>query len=366
VCSREFERAGWLKRNTMLRKIKYSKVAVVVFLTGLIWIWADLALDKTLSVSNLSIGVAKSTDSKLWVVFCEPNAPVENYKPLVSIENMELRGPQSKISEVSRKIEDNLLSFEFLLNVAEEKMDKPGDHSLQLLQFLQKDKTIKSLGLKVESCKPEEIPVKVVGLVEKTLALQCINEAGSILQAQSVEPTTVNMFVPGDWGRDKLTARIDMTRSEIEQARKAPIGKTPYVELAPGQTRRATTVVTVKMPPEEDPRSIYTITTPKLGITMSTTLLGNYSVEVERLADVVGAIQIKATPEARRAYEEMRYHVILEIDDKDAQSEGTIGRELICNFPPEFSGTGKIILGPDQPRVTARFKLTRLPSAEAP
>jgi len=350
----------------MLRKIKYSKVAVVVFLTGLIWIWADLALDKTYTVSNVTLGVAKSTDSKLWVVFCEPNAPLENYRPLVSIESMELRGPQSKISEVSRKIEDNLLSFEFLLNVAEEKMDKPGNHSLQVLQFLQKDKTIKDLGLKVESCKPEEISVKVIGLVEKALALQCVNETGNNIRSESIEPATVNMFVPGDWERDKLTAKIDMTRSEIEQARRAPIGKTPYVELAPGQTRNSGTVVMVKMPPEEDPRSIYTITTPKLGIAMSTTLLGNYSVEVENLAEVVGAIRIKAIPEARRVYGEMRYHVILEIDDEDAKATGTIRRELIYNFPPQFSGTGEIILDPDQPRVTARFKLTRLPSAETP
>jgi len=350
----------------MLRKIKYSKVAVVVFLTGLIWIWADLALDKTYSVSNVTMGVAKSTDSKLWVVFCEPNAPIENYKPLVTIEKMELRGPQSKISEVSRKVEDNQLSFEFLLNVAEEKMDKPGDHSLQLLPFLQKDKTIKSFGLKVESCKPEEIPVKVIGLVEKTLALQCFNETGNSIKYESVEPATVNMFVPPDWERDKLTAKIDMTRSEIEQARKAPIAKTPYVELAPGQTRFSGTVVMVKMPPEEDPRSAYTITTPKLGFIMSATLLGSYNVEVENLPEVVGAIRIKAIPEARRAYEEMRYHVLLEIDDKDAQATGTIPRELIYNFPPQFSGTGDIILDPDHPKVTARFKLIPLPSKEAP
>ncbi|MFH1716132.1 MAG: hypothetical protein ABIF19_02170 [Planctomycetota bacterium] len=350
----------------MLRKIKYSKVAVVVFLTGLIWIWADLAVVKTYPVSNVTLGVAKSTDPKFWVVFCEPNAPIDNYKPLATIEEIELRGPQSKIAEVSRKVEDNLLSFEFFLNLAEEKMDKPGDHSLPLLQFLQKDKTIKGFGLLVESCKPEDLPVKVIGLVEKALSLQCINEAGNILQAQSIEPTTVNMFVPGDWGRDKLTARIDLTRSEIEQARTKPVEKTPYIELAPGQTRQASTVVMVKMPPEEDPRTIYTITTPKLGIAMSTTLLGNYTVEVENLADVVRPISIKAIPEARRAYEEMRYHVILEIDDKDAQSAGTIPRELIYNFPPEFSGTGQIILDPDQPRVTARLKLTRLPSAEAP
>ncbi len=351
----------------MLRKIKYSKVAVVVFLTALIWIWADLALDKTYPVTSLTLGVAKSTDPKFWVVFCEPNAPVDNYKSSATIEQIVLRGPQSKIGEVSRKIEDNLLSFEFFLNIVEEKMDKPGDHSLPLLQFLQKDKTIKSLGLVVESCKPEDLSVKVIGLAEKTVALQCVNETGNNIKPESIEPATVNMFVPGDWERDKLTAKIDMTRNEIEQARKVPIGKIPYVDLAQGQRRNAGTVVMVKMPPEEDPRSIYTITTPKLGITMSTTLLGNYSVEVENLPEVVGAIRIKATPEARRVYGEMRYHVILEIDDEDTKSTGTIrGRELTYNFPPEFSGKGEIILAPDQPKVTARFKLTRLPSVEAP
>ncbi len=42
----------------MVRKIKYGKILVVVFITVVIWVWADLALDEKLTVSNVNITVA--------------------------------------------------------------------------------------------------------------------------------------------------------------------------------------------------------------------------------------------------------------------------------------------------------------------
>ena len=53
----------------MQTKIKYGKIAIVIFITVLIWVWADLALDKTLPVANIPVTVAKSTNPALWVSF---------------------------------------------------------------------------------------------------------------------------------------------------------------------------------------------------------------------------------------------------------------------------------------------------------
>ncbi|GAG58007.1 unnamed protein product, partial [marine sediment metagenome] len=116
---------------------------------------------------------------------------------------------------------------------------------------------------------------------------------------------------------------------QSEPARWAPIEKRPYVELAAGQRRDAATPVKIKLPLEEDRLSDYTITGATLGITLSQTLLGKYDVEVENLPDVIGGITIRATPEAKRAYEKMRYQVILEIDDEDAKSTEPPKRKLI-------------------------------------
>jgi hypothetical protein len=87
---------------------------------------------------------------------------------------------------------------------------------------------------------------------------------------------------------------------------------------------------------------------------------------VENLPEVIGGITIRATSEAKRAYEEMRYQVILEIYDEDAMSTEPLKRKLIYNFPAKYVRKGEIELkNPDQP-AEAKFKLIRLPSAVAP
>ena len=78
----------------MIRKPKYGKIAVVVFITILIWVWADLALDEKLPVSNATISVVKS-NPQLWVSF--------DVASFVAIEEMVLKGPLRKIAYIRRK-----------------------------------------------------------------------------------------------------------------------------------------------------------------------------------------------------------------------------------------------------------------------
>jgi hypothetical protein len=53
----------------MAKKIKYSKITIVIFLTVLIWVWADLALDETLPEKSAVVVVDESVDPKLWISF---------------------------------------------------------------------------------------------------------------------------------------------------------------------------------------------------------------------------------------------------------------------------------------------------------
>ena len=78
----------------------------------------------------------------------------------------------------------------------------------------------------------------------------------------------------------------------------------------------------------------------------------------------MGAISIVATASAKRAYEEMRYQVMLEIYDSDKDDKLTepLRRELIYNFPAEYVREGEIEL--KQQPVVARFKLISLLSIE--
>ena len=48
------------------RKVKFSKIALVVCMTALIWVWADLALDETPPARLADIVVDESMSERLW------------------------------------------------------------------------------------------------------------------------------------------------------------------------------------------------------------------------------------------------------------------------------------------------------------
>ncbi len=327
----------------MIRKIKFGKIAVAIFLTALIWIWADLALDETLADRPAVVVLDESSVPKLWVRFDQSS--------LTDIK-ITLSGPHAAITAENRRLREGQIR-RFVLDIVQEGLNKPGSYSLRLLPFLQKDKQIKQLGLKVGACEPEVLNVNVVELVKRTLTVECLDENGVSLKPESIEPSKIDMFVP----EDRRTAQVRLTRREIEQARLTSIEKRPYVMLTDDQVRDAATTVRIKMPPEADPLSEATIKAPRLGIAKSLNLEGRYRVEIKNMPEVIGAISIRATPAAKQTYENMRYQVILEIDDEDIKSaEGR--RELVYNFPEDFVNRDEIRL--NQPRVQASFIIVSL------
>ncbi len=341
--------------NMMLGKIKYGKITVVIFLTVLIWVWADLALDDDVTVPKATINAAFSKN--IWVSF--------NDKAKVSINNIELKGPTSKIAEVRRRLNDGTLVLDFLLNPEREGMTTTGLHSLKVLDFIKKSEKmkIKELsGLTVEACVPEIIDVNVVELVERALDIECFDENGAPLEVASIEPSSkVDMFVPAD---SRLKARVELTPRDIEQARHSVVKKTPFVVLAEDQTRQASAPVEIKMPPEADSLSEYPIQEAKLGFTLSANLQGKYKVDVN-YNEVVRPFTILATEEAKLAYESQPFQMTLYILDSDAQKEEQ-QREVVYNFPEKFVRSNEIKLNPLQKPAEARFKLIPLTSAKTP
>ena len=349
--------AKYKVKSTMLRKIKYSKIAIVIFLTILIWVWADLALDETSPVPGATIIVAESSPN-LWVSF--------GGKASTSIDNIVLKGPASKIAEIKREIGEGTLDLKFSLRPEWEGITAAGPYPLNVLDFIKGSDELRELsGLTVESCEPNTITVDVVELVERPLTVQCIDESGNTQKYESISQSTVNILVPSDWGRDKLVAQVKLTRNEIVQARKAPIDKIPNVELAAEQIREATTPVTIKLPPEEDPLSVKRIEDATIGIDMSPTLVAKYYVEITNLPSVLNPIAVRATTDAKRAYENQQLpQMTLYIFDSDTEKGQEGQRKRVhYNFPPEYVRKGEIELS--QEPATAEFKLIPRPSAES-
>jgi hypothetical protein len=337
--------------------INYGKVLLVGFLTILIWVWADLAMDEDFVVSSVKIDIAKSANPKLWVSF--------NNEPHISIKKVVLRGPVSRITEVRRKLSEGSLAFELYLDPEQEGMTTARQYTLVVSDFLRRTDQMKQLGLAVKSCDPDKVTVDAVELVRMPLVVKCLDEEQVPVETAAIEPHQVDMFVPKDWSGEKLVAKVLLSRREISQARLSAIEKKPFIELSPGQFREAPTAVKITTPAQESRLNDYTITTATLGFILSPNLQGKYKIEVINLNEVIRSITIKAAADAKQAYDKMRYQVILEIDDSDSQAKPTepLRKELIYNFPSEYVRKNEIMLN-QQPAV-ARFNLIPV-SAEAP
>ncbi len=334
----------------MAKKIKISKIAAVAFLTVLVWVWADLAKMEQYTVSGAKVTVARNPDSSLWISFDD--------EPLVSIEKIVLKGSASRVADARREMENGTLDFDFTLDPEqEESLAKQGEYLWDVQAFLKRSNRIIQRGLTVVSCEPNQVDIRVVKLIKQPLTVKCVDKDDNPVKTMFIEPSEVLMFVPSGWEREKLTAKVQLTVAEITHARFSTVNKEPYVELAPQQIRKAQTTVKIKMPPEEDLKSDASVTAVKLRFALSPIIQGKYEIEVDNSNAVWGAIAIRATPEAKRAYEDMKYQVILEIDDEDAKSEAP-RRELVYNFPAEYVARGEIEL--NQQPVMARFKLTAL------
>jgi hypothetical protein len=332
----------------MARTVNLGKIVVTMFLTALIWVWADLALDEEYALTNAKISITKSVSPGLWVSF--------DGQTTVGLKKLVLKGSKRRMAEARRRINEGSFVAEFFLDPEHEQMTKAGSYPLDPVSFLKGADKISQLGLTVASCDPNIVSVSVVELAKKQLTVKCIDTGQNPVKVSAIEPAQVTMFAPADWSGEALVAKVVLTQREVEQARLAAVQKTPFIELAAGQTRQATESVKITAPAQQERLVDYTITNVRLGFSVSTNLQGKYRVELTNPDVVMGAVAIRATPEAKRAYELVTYHVILEVNDSDKDAQATeLRRELIYNFPAEFVRKDEIMLS--QPPAQARFRL---------
>jgi hypothetical protein len=175
------------------------------------------------------------------------------------------------------------------------------------------------------------------------------------------------MYVPQNWRGQQLTARVVLSKSEEQQARISPVYKNALIEItaAGNVVRKPQREVKVTLPAQQTLLSEQLVTSPRLGIVLSPNLQGKYKVEILNLNTVLSPISVNATPQAKAAYEEMPYQVILEIYDSDLEEisdEKTFRRSLNYKFPAEFVRSEQIELN-QQPE-TAQFKITPINISE--
>ncbi len=339
----------------MFKRTKLGKVSIVIFLTALIWVYADLAQDERLSLTNVVIEVAKPSDPALWVSFVvEEMAP--NLRTSVVLDTVVLKGPASRITEVERRKNKGMLALDLYLVPEQARLKEAGEHTLDVLDFLKRNDEIRQLGLTVEDCEPLTLKVRVRKLDKASVAVQCVGIDPS-LEVGTLEPSTVEAYVPEDGA---LKATIRLTPEEQNQAKNAPVEKTPYIELVPGQRRDVSTKVKVTLTAAQNVLAADSVPA-TLGFCFSPNLQGKYRVVLENDPTELARVLIRATPLARQAYREGSYQILLYIDDRDRQATEPIRREVVFSFPEEYVRRDEIRA--DQPAPIARFTLEPIPEA---
>ncbi|HBG28401.1 MAG: hypothetical protein A2Y10_11115 [Planctomycetes bacterium GWF2_41_51] len=320
---------------------KFKKAGLVIFITCLIWIWADLSLDKDLTGQTMTI-IASKADPQLWVTI--------DGKTEIQVK-ADLRGPSVKVSELNRKIQAGEEKLDVIFDPAKENMETPGKYSLpDVRKFLAESEKIQEYGLTVKFAHPDKLDdIQVVALKEKTLPIKCVDEMDNEIPSAKITPDIITMYAPDQVTESKVKLP---SATERKQARAGSITKNPYIELAKNEVRYSDATVKVELPAISEDMKPYTIRG-TLGFTFSANLVGRYEVEFIKRPEV-GGIPILATPEARDAYEQKQFEVLLDIQDDDV-GKPEVTRQINYNFPTTFLREDKIRLRGDP--AEAKFRL---------
>jgi hypothetical protein len=320
---------------------KFKKAVLVIFITCLIWFWADLSLDKDLVGQTMTI-VASKADPKLWITI--------DGKPEVSVK-ADIRGPATKVNDLNRKIQAGDEKLDVVFDPEKQNMTSPGDYSLpDVRKFLAESDKILDYGLTVKFARPDKLQnIKVVALKEKTIPIKCVDETDNEIPGAKMTPDIITIYAP-----DQITeAKIKLASSvERKQARGGPVTKKPYIELTKNEVRFSDTDVKVELPAVGEDMKPYTISG-TLGFIFSANLAGRYEVEFIKRPEI-GSIPILATPEAKEAYSQTQFEVLLNVQDDDV-GKPEVTRQLIYNFPPQYVRDDKIRLKGDP--AEAKFRL---------
>ena len=271
-----------------------------------------------------------------------------------------LKGPTSKVRWLKQQRDDGSLDQRFVLAPQDWETSQAGDRAIALLDFLEQNPKIRQWGLTVESCSPDTFTVRIDRLMQKPLRIRCVDPNDMTIDGVVMEPDKVDMYVPVDLGIERQVAVVELTAEQVARVRTGPIRKRPFILLAAGQRQEANQDVTIRTPPGQDRLKTYTLTNVRAGILISETLQAKYQVKVQNTQDLYSHIEIRATEQAKQAYEAMRYQVILEIE---TESTGVQEAALTYNFPHAYLRTNEID-ATRQP-ATIRFTLVPLPAPQS-
>ncbi len=314
----------------MLARTK--KTLLIAMLTTLIWVWADLSGDNTLSNKRATLRVSPGLTRDVLVTINGSDA-VEIF--------LDIKGPASRIEELKRDNEPLEVFFS-----PPEEMDKQ-EYQYPVMSLLQRYDKLNKVGLTVEQCKPATVEVRVERLVTKQVKVLCVNEHNLIEDNVNIEPAFIDMPVRSFWSGDRLTAFVKLSPSQISQLGTKPVTATPYVEVDTKRFIYSDKPVVVTGSKESSAKVAHALPGPRIGFIVNQNIEDKYNVNITEKSDSLNTLQYMATEIASEAYKKSAYHILIEIQESDIRPDTDgkplpITKDVIYNFPSESIRKGEI------------------------
>lgn len=334
----------------MMERTKLQKILAVVFLTVLIWVWSDLAMDDTDSLSQIPVVMGNSSDPNLLVSFVDDAGRLTDH---ILVDTVDIKGPKGRLDQIKAEERTDSFALQLRLEPAEWDLTEPMEASAwPLVNFVRRSSAITNYGLSVDGCSPTTTSIRVTKLARRSLSVQCVDAYGDTIPA-NVTPPTINMYVPEAWTGDNLVALVELNASDLSRARgDVPIDAQPSVNID-GRIKTATQSVKVRLSEQRSKLKSQSIDQPKFCLVVDPVVQKDYKVVISQ--ETPGMIHFRGTDEAKRAYQAEPYHVELVVERKDDPAAGQQYGTLKYRFPREYVEKKQIEPG-DSP-LTIDYKL---------
>ncbi len=333
----------------MMERFKIKKILAVVFLTVLIWVWSDLALDGTDKLSQIPVVLGNSSDPNLLVSFVDDAGQLTDR---IVIDTVDIKGPAVRVEQIKALERINDPDLLLVLEPDNWELTEPMEApAWPLVNFVKRSPFIDNRGLSVDDCAPRTASIRVMRLAKRTLVVQCVDHNRSTVSAQ-VTPPTIQMYVPEAWTEDRLVADVELSTADLNRAQSdIPIDETPFVDIN-GRIRRAKQSVEVRIS-EAGPKLQIQSIKPKFCVVVDPIVQRDYRIEISDVIKALRSIDFKGTDEAKLAYQNEPYHVELVVVDRKT---GPQFQTLQYRFPREYVEKNQIKPA-DSPLATIDFEL---------
>jgi len=313
---------------------KCKTALVVVMLSGLIWVFAEQSVTKTVSLP-VSIEINQSHDNLLIQLIDDQGQS----QPYIQVE-LDVEGPSIKIQEIAEQtLKPQLppLTLE-QLNYRESQSENVSEFTREVISLLDRELTFAdNVALPITGARPSQLQFRVLKLEPATLNIKVYDfDTGNPLPVESLNPQTVSAFVQTGTTPD---AEIILNAAQQLQAATNPVTVNANVSLL-GHTHQSFPV-SIKLATgagsswsgESIPSSQI-----RINILKPTTMIGKYEIEnvdefINEVQDIYGPIRFQGTSQAREEFRNGT-HLILEIKEYDANPDNMGGsRPLNYNIP---------------------------------